>query len=90
MRKIADAKWTDEELANLPQTTKVFDAPKLDMNSHQWQQQGYMLTDICAPSRPDCQHVGIPIPAGKTLIKIGGKYDLVDEDQVATLMKRKS
>ena len=72
-------KYTEEEIAALPQTPQVFEPVELVINHHDWQQEGYMITDVCSPSRPDCQNVGIPIPSGKLLIKKEGKYDLVDE-----------
>jgi hypothetical protein len=72
--------WTEEELANLPQTTQVFDAPKLVINEHEWVQEGYMIHDNCLLSKPTCVNVGIPIPPGKLLIKTKqGTYDLVEE-----------
>ncbi len=61
-------------------TTMVFNRDDLVVNDHEWQQQGYMITDVCNPSTPMCHHVGIPIPSGKLLIKTEkGEYDLVDE-----------
>lgn len=71
--------YTAEELAALPQTTTVFDVPQLDISAHDWLQQGYHIVDNCNPTRPDCHQGGIPIPTGKTLVKRGGAYDLVDE-----------
>lgn len=67
--------YTPEELEVLPQTTTVFDQPLLDFDKHTWVQQGYMIYDKCGT----CMEQGIPIPSGKTLIKTGGHYDLVDE-----------
>lgn len=65
---------------DIPQTTTVFTRDDLVINNHEWQQQGYMITDICNPSTPMCHHVGIPIPAGKVLVKSKkGEYDLIDE-----------
>lgn len=76
--------YTEEELANLPQTEQVFEAPALIIDQHEWRQEGYMITDICNPSRPDCQHVGIPIPSGKMLIKDKkGRYALISETDLA-------
>jgi hypothetical protein len=63
----------------LPQTATVFDRPALAFDSHEWQQQGYMVTDICQPRTSACEPVGIPIPSGKLLIRKDGRYDLVDE-----------
>ena len=71
--------YTEEELAQLPSTDMIFDAPYLDMNQHDWQQTGYMLTDVCNPHSIGCQHVGIPIPSGKLLSKDAGGYKLIDE-----------
>ncbi len=75
----SEATYTEEEINKLPQTNQVFEAPELVVSEHEWRQQGYMITDICNPSKPTCQHVGIPIPSGKLLIKKNGGYDLVDE-----------
>lgn len=71
--------YTEEEIEALPQTAQVFTPSPLHINDHDWRQEGYMITDVCSPSRPDCQYVGIPIPSGKLLVKRGGTYDLVDE-----------
>lgn len=70
---------TDQDIESIPQTTKVFEAPSLIFDQHDWRQEGYMITDVCSPSRPDCHRVGIPIPSGKVLVKKGGRYDLRDE-----------
>lgn len=78
MTDIAD-KFTKEEVEALPQTTQVFDRPSMIFDQHEWRQEGYMITDVCHPSRPDCHHVGIPIPTGKVLVKKGDGYDLVNE-----------
>jgi hypothetical protein len=71
--------YTEDELNALPQTQTVFDAPELTFNDHHWQQQGYFISDVCSPSRPDCPPVGIAIPVGKLLIKTKGGYDIIDE-----------
>jgi hypothetical protein len=71
--------FTEEELAALPSTSTVFNQPSLDVDSHDWVQQGYMITDTCSPKTSACQPVGIPIPSGKLLIKKDGRYDLIDE-----------
>ena len=71
--------YTEEQVANLPQTDKVFDRPAIEFDNHEWRQEGYMITDVCSPSRADCQNVGIPIPTGKMLVKTNGRYDIVDE-----------
>lgn len=71
--------YTDAELAALPQTAKVFDAPKLVTSEHEWLQEGYMITDNCQPKKATCVNAGIPIPNGKTLVKTKGGYDLIDE-----------
>lgn len=63
----------------LPQTSTVFDRPKLEIDQHDFQQQGYMITDVCSPKTAACEPVGIPIPSGKLLIRKDGHYDLVDE-----------
>lgn len=67
--------YTKEELAALPQTTMVFKQPEMVFDQHTWVQQGYFVIDMCA----GCPRRGIPIPAGKTLVKEGGKYKLIDE-----------
>lgn len=74
--------YSTEELSTLPQTSTVFDRPSLHLNSHQLVQQGYIITDVCSPSTSNCQAVGIPIPSGKTLTKIDGRYEFVDETRV--------
>lgn len=71
--------WTPEELAALPQTEKVFDAPKLHINQHEWLQRGYMIEDNCKTPKADCVTAGIPIPTGSLLIKTEKGYDLVNE-----------
>lgn len=71
--------YTEEEIQTLPQTETVFDRPALVIDQHDWRQEGYYITDVCDPSRPDCQHVGIPIKSGQLLIKRNGGYALVDE-----------
>lgn len=71
--------YTDDELAGLPQTSQVFEAPNLIFDAHQWRQEGYELHDACSPSTATCVSVGIPIPSGKLLVKKGGGYDLIDE-----------
>lgn len=71
--------FTEEELAALPSTSTVFDRPTLEFDQHEWQQQGYMLTDVCSPHNSSCEPVGIPIPSGKLLIRKDGHYDLIDE-----------
>lgn len=63
----------------LPQTTQVFDAPKMEADAHDWQQQGYHIIDACNPQRHDCHSGGIPIGFGKMLVKKDGRYDIVDE-----------
>ena len=75
----ADTESSKDEVTTLPQTTTVFNQPPLVMDDHDWIQQGYYLSDNCNPQRPDCLNTGIPIPPGKTLVKQGGKYDLVPE-----------
>lgn len=80
---MTQATWTEEEIARLPQTQQVFDRPQMRFDQHTWQQEGYYLTDICNPHTADCHNVGIPIPTGKLLIKKNGRYDLVDETDVA-------
>lgn len=67
-----DVSYTDEELANLPQTTHIFEAPEVNLDEHELIQQGYTVTDRC-------HGVSFNIPSGKTLIKDGGKYKLVNE-----------
>lgn len=71
--------YTEEELDALPKTTQVFDRPDMIFDHHEWRQEGYMITDVCSPSRPDCHHVGIPIPTGKMLVKVNGRHELVME-----------
>lgn len=63
------------DVSKWPQTSQVFDAPTLDFSGHQWIQRGYELIDSC----PACPKQGIPIPAGKMLIREDGKYSIVDE-----------
>ena len=70
---------TTETIEDIPQTTQVFDRPAMVFDQHEWRQEGYFITDVCSPARPDCHNVGIPIPSGKTLVKTGGRYDLVPE-----------
>lgn len=65
----------------LPQTSTVFDRPALEFDSHDWQQQGYTLHDMCSPRTAACQEIGVPIPSGKLLVRKDGKYDLVDEQR---------
>lgn len=74
--------YSEEELSTLPQTSTVFNRPSLEFDSHEWIQQGYMLTDNCQPSTASCEAVGIPIPSGKLLIKKDGRYDIIDEQRV--------
>lgn len=64
-----------QDVSNWPQTDQVFDLPDVQFEKHQWVQQGYALIDNC----PGCLKQSIPIPYGKMLMKIGGKYTLVDE-----------
>lgn len=71
--------YTEEELATLPQTTQVFDRPPLEFDNHQWQQEGYFISDICNPKGVNCQVAGIPIGNGKMLVKEDGRYSIVDE-----------
>jgi hypothetical protein len=71
--------WTEQEVAALPQIEAVFDQPALEFDTHEWQQQGYHLIDVCNPSSPVCHPGGIQIPYGKLLVKKGGKYELVNE-----------
>lgn len=71
--------YTPDELAALPQTTQVFEAPKLKIKDHEWLQRGQMIEDNCNPQRMDCVNAGIPIPFGKMLVKVKGAYDLVPE-----------
>lgn len=63
----------------LPQTTQIFDAPTMDANAHDWQQQGYSIYDNCSPKKPDCYSGGIPIRNGTMLIKKEGRYDFINE-----------
>lgn len=79
LKEAHSTSYTPEQLENLPQTTKIFDRPEMTFDDHDWQQQGYMITDICSPKRADCHNVGIPIPSGKMLVKRNGKYDIVPE-----------
>lgn len=65
--------WTEEELAQLPSTTAVFEPQKLNINDHVWIQQGYDLIDQC------CGHPPLHIPSGKLLVKDKGGYHIVDE-----------
>jgi hypothetical protein len=71
--------FSEEELNSLPQTATIFDKPALQFDTHTWQQEGYMLRDVCNPANSSCEPVGIPIPSGKLLIRKDGSYDLVDE-----------
>lgn len=71
--------YTPEELESLPQTPTVFDRPSLAFDEHDWVQEGYMIRDNCSLPKMTCEPVGIPIPSGKTLVKVEGAYDLVDE-----------
>lgn len=64
---------------NIPQTTAVFDAPRLDFNSHQWRQEGYFVVDACPSKSVGCHTGGLPLPAGSLLVKNKGVYTLVDE-----------
>lgn len=50
-----DAELKDD---TLPQTDMVFDRPALEFDSHEWQQQGYTLLDICSPRTSACQEQG--------------------------------
>jgi len=74
-----DHEYTTDEVERLPQTPTVFNQPKLVVNHHDWIQQGYHILDNCNPKTVLCHHGGIPIPVGKTLVKVDGKYDLVPE-----------
>lgn len=65
------------DIQTWPQTTAVFNAPRLDFNKHEWIQQGYEVIDNCRSGM--CVKVGIPIPFGKMLVKKGGRYELVNE-----------
>lgn len=76
---MSDTEYTPEELASLPQTTAVFDQPKLVIDEHEWVQRGYMIEDNCRPKRANCLAIGAPIPTGKLLIKEKGRYKLVSE-----------
>jgi hypothetical protein len=67
--------YTEEELQALPQTSTVLDTPKLEVDKHQWLQQGYVIIDQC------CDGQAIAIPSGKVLVKKDGRYDLVDESR---------
>ncbi len=71
--------WTADEVAALPQTDAVFEQPELRFNDHTWQQQGYMLHDMCRNKGAGCHDGGIPIPNGRLLVKRAGGYDLVSE-----------
>jgi len=71
--------YTEEELASLPQTPHVFDAPELVGNDHEWVQEGYFITDACDPKTPGCHAGGLPIGGGNLLIKEKGVYRIVDE-----------
>jgi hypothetical protein len=64
--------YTDEELAALPQTNQVFDAPEVNLDEHQLVQSGYMVTDVC-------HSTSFSIPSGKTLVRKDGKYSFVNE-----------
>lgn len=77
--EVQSTSYTPEQLESIPQTTKVFEPQPMDFTAHVWRQEGYMISDVCSPSRPDCQHVGIPIPTGKMLVKVNGHYDIVPE-----------
>lgn len=67
--------YTEAELEQLPQLETVFDQPKLEIDKHQWLQQGYYIIDQC------CSGMAIAIPSGQMLIKKDGRYDLVDESR---------
>lgn len=80
--------YTPDEVAKLPQTAQVFDKPNLVFDDHKWQQEGAHITDVCSPSRVDCLHVGIPVPEGKTLELVAGKYRFVSEEESRQLRTR--
>lgn len=73
------SEWTEEELAGLPQTPQVFEAPKLKIAEHDWLQEGYYIRDNCAVPKISCIPGGLPIPSGKVLVKNTGGYELIDE-----------
>lgn len=81
--------YTPDEIQALPQVDKVFDRPALVFDNHDWIQEGSYITDVCSPARLDCEHVGIPVPDGKTLEKIDGKYRFVTFEESRTLRTRK-
>lgn len=81
-------KYTPDEVKALPQVDKVFDRPGLVFDDHDWQQEGSFITDICNPARPDCHHVGIPVPAGKMLMIVDGKYRFVTEEESRKMRTR--
>lgn len=82
--------YTPDEIKMLPQVDKVFDRPAMTFDDHEWQQQGAFITDVCSPARSDCEHVGIPVPEGKTLEKVGGKFRFLTYEESRTLRTRKS
>ena len=67
---------------NDEQDTSGSDIPEFTnhdtFDGHEWIQRGYMLEHNCQGA---CASVpqGIRIPAGKMLVKEGGKYTLVNE-----------
>lgn len=63
------------DTSKYPQTTQVFEAPKVDFNNHAWIQRGYVIYDTCNGCIPQA----IPIPVGKSLTKKDGRYTFVDE-----------
>lgn len=75
------SRWTEDELAALPQIDRVFDRPVMNFDDHKWLQQGSYITDVCSPARPDCHFVGIPVPDGKMLEIVNGKYRFITEEE---------
>jgi hypothetical protein len=73
------SEFTEDELAALPQTEQVFEAPELVVNTHDWIQRGYIIEDNCQPHQVTCVAAGIPIGVGNLLIKDKGGYRLVNE-----------
>lgn len=68
-------KTQGEDYPDAPQTTQVFEKPKIDFDNHTWIQRGYAIYDMC----PGCPNQMITIPVGKMLKKEGGKYTITDE-----------
>lgn len=81
-------KYTEDEIKRLPQTQQIFDRPTMVFDDHDWQQEGSFITDVCNPARVDCHHVGIPVPQGKMLMLLNGKYRFVSEEESRELRRR--